>query len=110
MITEQSKKDYLNSPDLLKQYSQAYFKSVDAINTKADKLKPYSQTGLAKFLGINYSAWIRAKEHFKEQPDFTNVLIGIEININANQLEGSMMGIFPAFILNETFWRNKANG
>jgi len=110
MITEQSKKYYLDSAELLEQYSQAYFKSVDVINTKTDKPKPYSQTGLARFLGVNYSAWIRAKEHFKEQPDFTNVLTGIEININANQLEGAMMGIFPACILNETFWRNKANG
>ena len=60
MKTEQTitnKGVFLYSPELLWEYSQAYFKSIDEVNKGAHKLKPYSQTGLAKYLGISYPTW-----------------------------------------------------
>jgi hypothetical protein len=100
-----NKKAFLESAEQLEECSQAYFKSIDAINKEADRQKPYSQTGLAKYLWISYPSWISAKEGFQEHPDFNDVLRGIEIRINTNQLTGALIGIFPACILNETFWK-----
>lgn len=100
-----SKKTFLNSEELLEGYSKAYFKSIDEANKVADKRKPYSETGLVKYLGISYTTWMKTRDNLKMKTDTKNVIQGIETIIRANQIEGALMNVFPACILNETFWK-----
>lgn len=98
-------KTYLNSPELLWAKASEYFQSVDEYNKTANKPHPYSQTALAKFIGISYNTWQENKKNLQAYSDFVIVIKRIEKVIEVNQLNGAIVGIFPECILNNYFKR-----
>jgi len=124
------KKDYKNSPEILeqtiqklaklfgsenlikpelharilKQTASDYFKKVDKENLSG-KAIPYSHSGLAKFIGIEYNGWVTTQSNLQAYPVFIKVLYYINLKIHANQIEGALLNIYPEDILNETYWK-----
>lgn len=98
------------TPDQLWNECRAYFEAVNELNDEAN-FKPYTETGLAAYLGVPYHEWVAFKdenpylEESASNYDFGFFIRGIVRSIAASQELGKTEGFIKPGQLEEFYKR-----